>query len=405
LGVAADARAWPGQDYPGRGLRTRRPVMVVRWRPRSRTLDKEEPMVTESDLTVAGLRARAVNVALERPVETSGGEIPSAPLVLIDLETREGTTGRAYVFSYSTFALEPLRRLVENLGKALEGEILAPLEIERKLGAMFRLLGPQGLTDIAASGIDMAAWDALARANGLPLVELLGGVKKSVPAYGSLRSMRPGSVVEEAQELAGLGFDAYKVKIGRGGIKADLEAVNAVRGVIGDAALAVDYNQSLSVTGALERVRVLDEEGLYWIEEPTRADDFAGHARITREARTPIQIGENWWGPHDVQKSLEAGACDYGMPDAMKIGGVTGWLRAAALAEPVGLPLTSHIFPEISTHLLAASPTAHRLEYLDTAGSILEEPVRIEEGHALIPEGPGIGLEWDEEAVSRFLVR
>jgi mandelate racemase len=362
-------------------------------------------MITGSGLTVAGLRARAVNVALERPVQTSVGEIPSAPLVLIDLETREGTTGRAYVFSYATFALEPLRRLVENLGKALEGEALAPLEIERKLGAMFRLLGPQGLTGIAASGIDMAAWDAFARANELPLAELLGGVKKSVPAYGSLRSMRPESVIEEARELAGLGFDAYKVKIGGGGISADLEAVKAVRSVIGNAALAVDYNQSLSVTGALERVRVLDEEGLYWIEEPTRADDFVGHARIAREARTPIQIGENWWGPHDVQKSLEAGACDYGMPDAMKIGGVTGWLRTAALAEPAGLPLTSHIFPEVSVHLLAVSPTAHRLEYLDTAGSILKEPVRIEEGQALVPDDPGIGLEWDEEAVSRFLVR
>jgi mandelate racemase len=173
--------------------------------------------------------------------------------------------------------------------------------------------------------------------------------------------------------------------------------------VIGDARLAVGYNQSLSVTEAIERVRVLDEEGLYPIEEPTRADEVVGHARIAEEARTPICIGENWWGPHDVAKSLEAGACDYGMPDAMKIGGVTGWFRTAALAEPAGLPLTSHIFPEISTHLLAASPTAHRLEYLDTAGPVLKEPVRIEDGHALVPEGSGIGLEWDEAAVSRFL--
>jgi mandelate racemase len=176
--------------------------------------------------------------------------------------------------------------------------------------------------------------------------------------------------------------------------------------VIGDdAKLAVDYNQALSVTGALERVRVLDDEGLYWIEEPTRADDFVGHARIAQEARTPICIGENWWGPHDAQKSLEAGACDYGMPDAMKIGGVTGWLRTAALAEPSGLPLTSHIFPEISAHLLAASPTAHRLEYLDLASSILKEPLNIEDGHALVSDGPGIGLEWDEKAVERYLVR
>jgi mandelate racemase len=363
-------------------------------------------MITEAKLTVAGLRAMAVNVELERPVQTSGGEIPTAPLVLIDLETKEGVTGRAYVFSYTPLALEPLRRLVENLGATLEGDVLAPLEIEHKLQAVFRLLGPQGLTGIAASGIDMAAWDALARAHDLPLVELLGGGKKRVPAYGSLRTMHRESVVEEARELAEMGFDAYKVKIGHEGVKADLEAILALRSVIGeDAKLAVDYNQSLSVTGALERVRILDEEGLYWIEEPTRADDFVGHARIANEARTPICIGENWWGPHDLQKSLEAGACDYGMPDAMKIGGVTGWLRAAALAEPVGLPLTSHIFPEVSSHLLASSPTAYRLEYLDTAGPILKEAVRIEDGHALVPEGPGIGLEWDEEAVSRFLIR
>jgi mandelate racemase len=362
-------------------------------------------MITETRLKISRLRARAVNVGLDRPVQTSSGEIRTAPLVLIDLETEEGTTGRAYVFSYTPLALEPLRRLVENLGSALEGDAVAPAEIDRKLQGMLRLLGPQGLTGIAASGIDMAAWDALARANELPLVELLGGVKKRVPAYGSLRSMSPESVVEEARELAEMGFDAYKVKLGRGDIKADLETINALRGVIGEAKLAVDYNQSLTTTGALMRVRILDEEGLYWIEEPTRADDFVGHARISAEARTPICIGENWWGPHDVQKSLEAGACDYGMPDAMKIGGVTGWLRAAALAEPSGLPLSSHIFPEISAHLLAVSPTAHRLEYLDTAGAILKEPVRIEDGRALVPEGPGIGLEWDEEAISRFLVR
>ena len=362
-------------------------------------------MITEARLTVADLKARAVDVEMERPVQTAAGRIATALMVLIDLRTDEGTTGRSYVRSYATFALEPLRRLVENLGAALVGDALAPLEIDRKLQGMFRLLGPQGLTGIAASGIDMAAWDALAKAHGLPLVELLGGAKKEVPAYGSLRSMRPESVAEEARELSEMGFDAYKVKIGHGGIGADLEAIGALRGVIGEGAkLAVDYNQSLSVTGALERARVLDGEGLWWIEEPTRADDFEGHARIAEEARTPICIGENWWGPHDVAKSLEARACDYGMPDAMKIGGVTGWLRAAALAEPSGLPLTSHAFPEVSAHLLAASPTAYTLEYLDHAGPILEEPIKIEDGHALVPERPGIGLEWDEDAVGRFLV-
>ncbi len=359
-------------------------------------------MITEARLTVADLKARAVDVEMERPVQTAAGQVATALMVLIDLRTDEGITGRSYIRSYATFALEPLRRLVENLGAALVGDALAPLEIDRKLQGMFRLLGPQGLTGIAASGIDMAAWDALAKANGLPLVKLLGGAKMEVPAYGSLRSMRSESVVEEARELSEMGFDAYKVKIGH----ADLETIGALRGVIGEGAkLAVDYNQSLSVTGALERARILDGEGLWWIEEPTRADDFEGHARIAEEARTPICIGENWWGAHDVAKSLQARACDYGMPDAMKIGGVTGWLRAAALVEPSGLPLTSHAFPEVSAHLLAASPTAYTLEYLDHAGPILEEPIEIEDGHALVPERPGIGLEWDEDAVGRFLVR
>jgi mandelate racemase len=362
-------------------------------------------VTAQAKLSIRRLRARSVKVELDRPVQTAGGEIPVAPLVLIDLETHERVVGSSYVFSYTTFALEPLRRLVEELGAALVGDAVAPLDIDRKLQGMFRLLGPQGLTAIAASGIDMAAWDALSRAHGLPLVELLGGAKKRIPAYGSLRTMRSESVVEEAGELSEMGFDAYKVKIGHSDIGADLEVINDLRGVIGDAQLAVDYNQSLSVTGALERVRVLDEEGLYWIEEPTRADDFAGHAQIAREASTPICIGENWWGPREVQKSLEERACDYGMPDAMKIGGVTGWLRTAALAESSGLPLVSHIFPEISTHLLAASPTAHRLEYLDLAAPVLKEPLRVENGHALVPEGPGIGLEWDEDTVGRFLVR
>lgn len=357
-------------------------------------------MITAEGLTISGLRARAVDVPLERPVQTSVGEIPTAPLVLLDLYTDERVTGRSYMFCYTPLALEPLRLITENLGSLLTGDALAPLELNRKLEGVLRLPGVQGLTGMAAAGIDIAAWDALARANNLPLVALLGGRKRPVPAYGSLRSMRPDSIREELDELAPLGFGAYKVKIGHGGIGADLEAIYAVREKTGqDVALAVDYNQSLSVTEALVRTRVLDEEGLDWIEEPTRADDFAGHAKVARTAHTPICIGENWWGAHDMAKSLETGACDY----AMKIWGVTGWLRAASLAESHNLPLVSHVFPEVSAHLLCAAPTAYRLEYLDKAGPILEQPLTVEDGHALVPEGPGIGLDWDEDAVSRLL--
>jgi mandelate racemase len=151
-------------------------------------------------------------------------------------------------------------------------------------------------------------------------------------------------------------------------------------------------------------VQALDDEGLAWIEEPTLADDFAGHARITGRARTPIQMGENWWGPHEMAAGLAAGASDLGMPDAMKIGGVTGWQRAAALADAAGLPISSHLFPEVSVHLLAASPTAHWLEYVDWAAPILQQPLVIGNGCATAPDTPGSGVAWDEAAVAHHLV-
>jgi mandelate racemase len=165
-----------------------------------------------------------------------------------------------------------------------------------------------------------------------------------------------------------------------------------------------DYNQSLSVADAIERSSALARENLHWIEEPTSADDDAGHATIRTKSHTRIQIGENWWGPREMAKSLAAGACDLGMPDAMKIGGVTGWLRAAALAQTAGLPLSSHLFPEVSAHLLAASPTRHWLEYVDWAEPILRTPLRIADGHAVPSETPGSGIEWNEDNVGRYLV-
>jgi mandelate racemase len=166
----------------------------------------------------------------------------------------------------------------------------------------------------------------------------------------------------------------------------------------------VDYNQSLSVDEALARVPALDEKGLTWIEEPTRADDYRGHARIAAAARTAIQLGENGWGVGDMEKSIAAGASDHVTLDVMKLGGVRAWLAAAALAADARLPASSHTFPELSVHLLAVTPTCRRLGYLDRAGPILAEPVLVASGLAHPPERPGAGLEWDEEQVRRWRV-
>ncbi len=359
------------------------------------------------ELTIRALDVRAVDVPVRRPLETSGGVLGTAPLALIDLRTEEGVTGSSYVFCYTPMALKPVAQLLSNLAALIEGDPLAPLELERKLQRTFRLLGPQGLTGMAVAGIDMAAWDALAKAWGVPLARLLGGEPRKVPAYNScgLGMIGAERAAEEARELVAPGFGAIKVRLGYPTINADAGVVRAGKASVGeDVALMSDYNQSLSVVEAERRAAALEGEGLYWMEEPARADDYSGHARLRREAKIPIQVGENWWGLHDMAKSVEAGASDYAMADAMKIGGVTGWLGAAALAEAAGLPLSSHLFPEISVHLLAVAPTGHWLEYVDWANPVLQEPLNVENGRASASETPGIGISWDEEAVSRYLV-
>lgn len=363
-------------------------------------------MTTHPRLTIRDLRVRAVNVPMRLPLQTSGGTVGVAPLALIDLYTEEDATGCAYLFCYTPLVLKPVAQLIANLAALIKGDAVAPLELERKLQGRFRLLGEKGLTGMAMAGLDMAAWDALAKAGAMPLARLLGGEPRRIPAYNSCGLGIIGSdrAAVEAQELAAPGFRAIKVRLGYTEAKTDVAVVRAVRRAIGDnVELMSDYNQSLTVPEAIKRTRALDDEGLYWIEEPTRADDFTGHAEIRRKARTSVQIGENWWGTHEMAKSVAAGASDLGMPDAMKIGGVTGWLRAAAIAEAAGMPLSSHLFPEISAHLLAVSPTCHWLEYVDWASPILQEPLRIEGGQAVIPDVPGSGISWNEAAVSRYL--
>ena len=192
--------------------------------------------------------------------------------------------------------------------------------------------------------------------------------------------------------------------MGRPEARDDLQMLRAVKSEIGpEVTLMVDFNQALSVAEALKRGRMIDDEGgVTWIEEPIRADDFAGNSRISREIATPIQIGENFMGPEQMAQALAAGACDYVMPDAERIGGVTGWMRAAALAQGAGVEMSSHLFPEVSCHLLAATPTAHWLEYVDWADAVLAEPLRVKDGHLMVPDAPGIGLKWDEKAVKQY---
>jgi mandelate racemase len=357
-------------------------------------------------LKLRRVKARPVFVPISLPLQTATGAIDRAALVLIDLETDGGITGRSYLFAIAPHHMKPIVTLVEAMSGLLAGDALAPFEIEKKLRAKFTLLGVHNIVLFAMSGIDMAVWDALGQAMGLPVVRLLGGAPRPVRAYNSngLGIMSLPKLVREARQLLDAGFDAVKLRLGRPEAKDDIAAMRAVKKAIGDATLMCDFNQGLTVAEAIRRGRMIDAEGgMHWIEEPIRADDFAGCAKVAREVATPIQLGENFMGPEQMAQALAAGACDYVMPDAQRIGGVTGWMRAAALAQAAGIEMSSHLFAEASVQLLPVTPTCHWLEYMNWADAILQEPIRIKDGHALPVDRPGLGMKWDEKAVKRYL--
>jgi len=215
--------------------------------------------------------------------------------------------------------------------------------------------------------------------------------------------MAPELLAEEAEKLLAGGFQAVKLRLGYPTLDADLAAVHAVRNRIsGHIAVMVDYNQALTPEEAIRRGRMLDAEGVYWLEEPVRHDDHAGCAAVASAVATPIQIGENFSQVYDMERALAARACDCVMPDLERIGGVTGWRRAAELAHSAGMRMSSHLYPEVSVHLLAVTPTAHWLEYVDWANAIVAEPLRIVDGNAVASDRPGNGLAWNEDAVRKY---
>jgi mandelate racemase len=360
-------------------------------------------------LTVRAIRATPVEVPPTFILGTSRGAFRSVPLLLLDLETEEGITGRSYLFCYLRAAAGAIINLIDDVEDMVESDQVDPAALWKKLAGRYALIGVQGIVRMAMAGFDVACWDALAIAAKKPLARFLGGEPKPVAAYNScgLGLMDDlGALAGEAERLLAAGnFRAVKLRLGYPSLDRDIAAVHAVRKRIGeDVALMVDYNQVLSVDEALARGRALDQENIYWLEEPIRHDDYAGTARLARELKTPVQIGENFSLPAGMAAAIEQAKPDYVMPDLERIGGVTGWRAAAQISAAHGIKMSSHLFPEVSAHLLAATPTCHYLEYVDWADTLLQEPFKIVDGQAVVPDRPGNGMVWNENAVKRFLL-
>jgi len=364
--------------------------------------------MTGDALTIRGLSLKSVVVPMARPLVTRVVTIDKAAFVLIDLETEEGVTGRSYLFGYSAAGNACLIPALQWLGESMKGRKIEPETLFDEARKTLTLMGHEGIAMMAVSGFDMAFWDALAKTKNKPLAEVLGGTREPIQAYnsGGLGLISAEAAAAEAPELIAEGnFTAVKVRLGRDTLDEDLEVFLAVRDAVGlDISLPVDFNQGLDVDEAIKRCAALEEEEAYWVEEPIRYDDWDGYASITSESGIPIQNGENFYGPESAQRAIDAWALDYIMPDVERIGGVTGWLRTAKIAESAKIPMSSHLFPEFSAHLLSVTRTRHWLEYTDWSAPLLAEPYKVEDGHVLIPDAPGVGIEWNEDTVEKYSI-
>ena len=352
--------------------------------------------MSNSKLTLRSLTATAVTLPMKRPLGTSAKSIDNACLLLVDLLTQDGIEGRAYAFCYLPSIARSLVPIVAELSDALTGLPLAPLDLAQRVSRHFRLPGVTGPLTMVASSVDTAAWDALAKSAGLPLATYLGADLQPIPAYNSngLGLMSPEAAADEAEALLESGFAAVKLRFGRADFHQDLAAVKAVRRRLPDRVrLMVDFNQVLTFSDAMKYALALDVEGVYWIEEPIRHDDYRHMALIAQAAKTPIQIGENFTGLPPMAAALAAGASDYVMLDLDRIGGVTGWQRAAGLAAAYNREVSSHSGSERASTRCDARPSLARIRRLGQFNFTRANPDQGRHGHYSVPRRQRLVLE------------
>lgn len=363
-------------------------------------------------IEITGITVRRLVVPLRRPLTVSFGTFRDAPMLAVELETKGGIPGRVLGFTFHRLGLTLLPPVLDHLVATVKGRDISAQSIGAVHDACQKslmLLGHEGVTQMALSFFDMALHDALARAAGVPLYKLLGAERVQLPSYNSCGgNLIPAeAAAEEATDLIAEhgGFAHVKIRLGRSSVADDVAAVRAVRDALGpDKIVSVDFNQALPAEKALDVCRSFDAAGLAWIEEPVSYDDYETQARLTAKLSTPVQVGETWWHWRVAQRAIHAKACDYIMPDILRIGGVTGWMRVARVAALAGIPMSSHLSPEFSAHVLAATPTRHWLEFMDWGQELLEHPVVPVKGVAVPSDKPGAGMDFRESVLAKYIV-
>jgi L-alanine-DL-glutamate epimerase-like enolase superfamily enzyme len=357
---------------------------------------------------ITTVRPHLLSIPLPRPIRTSIHDIRTVDTVLVEMQTDAGAVGSGYCFAFGRHRGRALHALVTDLVAIYEGgDPTTPRALFERAWRSINFLGHAGAAVIALSALDTACWDLAAQAADVPLVRLVGGGRERVPTYASSGLWLDYSIDEliaEAERFLAAGHRAMKMRLGRSAAD-DVERVRRLREAVGpDVKLLADVNQGWDEATAIRTGRRLEEFDLYWLEEPLPYEDLDGSARVAAALDTPIASGETDYGPLGMKRHLETRAADILMPDLERMGGVTGYLDAAALCRAHHTPVSTHLFMEACCHLLAAQPHGIILEHMAWWEELYDERLTVTEGSVVVPQGSGIGLRLNARAIQRFAV-
>jgi L-alanine-DL-glutamate epimerase-like enolase superfamily enzyme len=325
--------------------------------------------------------------------------------VLLTLRCSDGLEGTGYAYTIGTGGSSVIALLKDHLIPRLLGR--DPVAIEAIWKDLFfhtHATAVGAITSLALACVDTALWDWRARSQGLPLWRLLGGAQARVPLYtteGGWLHLSPQELVEQTLQAKAQGFKGAKIKVGRPHVSEDVARLSAVREAVGPAfELMTDANQGLRRAEAVRRAHAFDGLNLAWIEEPLPAEDVSGHRQLRESTPIPVAVGESLYHPMQFREYLEQGACSIVQPDVARIGGITPWIKTAHLAETFDLPVCPHFLMELHVSLCAAVPNATWVEYIPQLDDITHTRMQVEDGHAVAPSDPGLGIGWDWQAIA-----
>lgn len=359
-------------------------------------------------MKITNLRTIPLRLPLAEPLGNATVTIHDFSCLAIFLDTDEGPVGENLIFTIHAEQLPVLEAMVRALVEAAIGR--APDETEAFWGDAWRRINFLGFTGVAVMGIsaiDGAMWDLRGKMAKLPIASLIGRARDSVPAYASsglwLTQSLP-SLVRQAEEFAAQGFMAMKLRLA-GHEDIDLPRIRAIRKAIGDKiALMVDANQAMTAPDAIRLAGAMENQGISWFEEPLPAYDLAHLAEVAQALAMPIAAGENEYTRYGFRRMIEARAADILMPDLQRVGGVSEFLKVGALAASYDLPVSSHLFPELSLQLMAALPNATLLEHVDWFAPLYDEPMELAAGQFTLSQRPGWGVSFDKRALTHFKI-